>query len=608
MQNRFHVASLLTVLSFAAGCDGAAKPDDDHRAEEDPSSSDGTDGDGTDGDDTDGDDTDGDGTDGDAEDAGVPDAGDNEGDASLPPEDADPTLETSAEQPGSVFAAWGAETLDMIERDFRKPGSELYRENIGNDATAFNWPAGIQLHALIASGRMAEAEAFANQMHEVYWCNFNGRWAYNASASSCGDRYYDDNAWVAKALMELYEKTGNASYLSRARETLTFSMSGENPPNVDPGGGIRWQEGNTSGQCLCATAPTMVSSLLIRKHGGDAHYFDDGLRLYDWIKAHRFGYGPGYRGYENAVILQGALLLWELTGDRTYLNDAHHIAYAMESTYIDWDTHALRETGQWGGHDMTNAFVDLYDEDKDPTWLNIAAGYLTFLHDRSKDANGHYPETWTEVGVPGKTGLLYQASAARAFARLGNTPGASVKARDPVAVFKDCNYDGIWRAGFLIGRYRQADLEFHGIAAKDMSSLRVAAGYRVTLYREDDFQGEALVREADDGCLVGANFNDAASSMVVERIRPTAIVYRDCAHAGAARHLTTGTYDAAKLRALGIGAKSISSLQVSEGYEAVLYADASASGESLTSRSADCLVGDGWNDRAQSIVIRRKTP
>jgi hypothetical protein len=609
VQNRF--LTVFTLSFCLLGCHGASHSDSDHGADEDPSTGDdGTtheddesDGPSDGGDSTDldaGHDEDG-GDDGDAVDAGAYDA-------AIPPEEADPTLNTHPEQAGNVFAAWGTETLDMIERDFRKPGTELYRENLGDDAASFAWAAGVQLHALIAAGRIAEAEAFANKVHEAYWCNTNGRWAYNAAANGCGDRYYDDNAWIAKALLELYAKTNNATYLNRAKDVIAFSMSGENAPSAQPGGGIRFHEGDADGTCLCATAPTMVSSLMIRKAGGDEHYLTDALRLYNWVKANRFGYGPGYRGYENAVILQGALLLWQLTGDRTYLNDAEHIAYAMESTYIDWASHALRETGQWGGHDMTNAFVDLYNEDKDPTWLNVAAGYLTFLHENSKDADGRYPETWTEVGVPGKTGLLYQASAARAFARLGNTPAANIKAPDPVAAFKDCNYDGIWRAGFLIGRYTQADLEYHGIAAKDLSSLRVASGYRVTLYREDMFAGESLVREADDGCLVDANFNDAASSMVVERVHPTAVVYKDCGHTGAARHLTTGTYDAAKLRALGVAAKSISSLQVSAGYEAVLYQDESASGESLTSGTADCLVAAGWNDRAQALVIRRKAP
>ena len=43
-----------------------------------------------------------------------------------------------------------------------------------------------------------------------------GYWAYNASAGNCGDRYYDDNAWIAMVYMELHELTGSTEYLNRA--------------------------------------------------------------------------------------------------------------------------------------------------------------------------------------------------------------------------------------------------------------------------------------------------------------------------------------------------------------------------------------------------------
>jgi hypothetical protein len=516
----------------------------------------------------------------------------------------DASLVTEPARPGSEFADWGNETLDAIERDFRKAGSDLYVEALGKDAISFNWPAGVQLHALIAAGRIAQAETYANAMHDAYWCNTRERWGYNAGAYGCGDRYYDDNAWVAKALMELHEHTHDDAYLARAKEVLAFSMSGENPVDVMPFGGIRWHEGDADGQCLCATAPTLVANLMIHRATGEQQYLTDGLRLYNWVKANRYGYGPGYRGYENAVITQGAVLLFQITHDYSYLEDAHHIAYAMESNYVDWQTHALRETGQWGGHDMTNAYVDLFNADGDVTWLNIVAGYLGFLHANSKDGSGRYPETWTETGVDGKPELIYQASAARAFARMGNTPGGGNKFRDPVAVFRDCNYTGFWQAGFLIGRYARSDLEFHGIEGKGISSLRVQPGYRVTLYDGENFDGASVVKTADDGCL--SDWNDRANSMVVEAVAPTAVVYKDCNFTGSAHDLPVGRYDANKLRALGLSPKTISSLQVSEGYEVTLHDGERFDGEQLSTGSDGCLVTAGWNDRAVSVVVRKK--
>ena len=172
-------------------------------------------------------------------------------------------------QSGATFHKWGEETLSQIERDFRLTNSNLYKENMSNQNIAFNWPQGVQLHALIAARKIVQAEALANEMHQKYWCNYNNRWAYNATANSCGDRYYDDNAWIAKALMELYFETNNILYLNRAKEVIAFSMSGENMPGDNPNGGIRWKEGDP-GHCLCSTAPTMTANLMIYNATGES--------------------------------------------------------------------------------------------------------------------------------------------------------------------------------------------------------------------------------------------------------------------------------------------------------------------------------------------------
>jgi len=78
----------------------------------------------------------------------------------------------------------------------------------------------------------------------------------------------------------------------------------------------------------------------------------------------------------------------------------------------------------------------------------------------------------------------------------------------------------------LIGRYRAADLQFRGLADRDLSSLRVQPGYQLTLYKEDDFAGEALVRTADDACLVGRAERPVRSLVVDASTRPDRL--QDC--------------------------------------------------------------------------------
>jgi hypothetical protein len=81
-------------------------------------------------------------------------------------------------------------------------------------------------------------------------------------------------------------------------------------------------------------------------------------------------------------------------------------------------------------------------------------------------------------------------------------------------VYQDCNYGGA-AVGLAVGDYNLAAMTSRGIANDWISSLRVTSGYKVTLYENDGFAGASLVVTADNSCLVGASWNDRASSMRV---------------------------------------------------------------------------------------------
>jgi len=84
-----------------------------------------------------------------------------------------------------------------------------------------------------------------------------------------------------------------------------------------------------------------------------------------------------------------------------------------------------------------------------------------------------------------------------------------------VTLFQDCNYTGGWSATFGAGSYHLSDITAKGGRNDDASSIRIPAGYTVTLYRDDNFTGTSVTLTADNSCFTGINFNDALSSMVV---------------------------------------------------------------------------------------------
>lgn len=85
----------------------------------------------------------------------------------------------------------------------------------------------------------------------------------------------------------------------------------------------------------------------------------------------------------------------------------------------------------------------------------------------------------------------------------------------PVTVYKDCNYAG-YAVNLSTGTYTLSQLNALGILNDDISSLKVTSGYKVTLYKHDNFGGATLAVTADNACLVGNNWNDSTSSLKVE--------------------------------------------------------------------------------------------
>lgn len=82
-------------------------------------------------------------------------------------------------------------------------------------------------------------------------------------------------------------------------------------------------------------------------------------------------------------------------------------------------------------------------------------------------------------------------------------------------------------------------------------------------------------------------------------------VFQHCNYTGWTASLPVGSYTLAALQSRGFVNDDASSLRVSSGYEAVLYADDNFTGASVVKFADDsCLVDDGFNDRVTSIVIR----
>ena len=90
--------------------------------------------------------------------------------------------------------------------------------------------------------------------------------------------------------------------------------------------------------------------------------------------------------------------------------------------------------------------------------------------------------------------------------------------------------------------------------------------------------------------------NIAASTDVIT-------VYKDCNYTGFSGGLTIGDYNLARLNSLGIFNDDISSLRVTQGFQAILYQDDNFGGTSTTINSDNSCLNTTWNDKVSSIRI-----
>ena len=84
-----------------------------------------------------------------------------------------------------------------------------------------------------------------------------------------------------------------------------------------------------------------------------------------------------------------------------------------------------------------------------------------------------------------------------------------------VIIYADCGYAGK-NAKLGIGSWNINTLSAT-IGNDIMSSIKIPAGYKVTLYEHGNFQGRSIVFTGDVSCFVNKGWNDVVSSVKIEK-------------------------------------------------------------------------------------------
>lgn len=84
-----------------------------------------------------------------------------------------------------------------------------------------------------------------------------------------------------------------------------------------------------------------------------------------------------------------------------------------------------------------------------------------------------------------------------------------------VTVYHECGFSG-YAVSLPVGNYNLEKLKKKGIRNNDISSFKIKSGFIITFFDEDDFEGSLLSKLGEVDCLTMEDWNNKATSFIVE--------------------------------------------------------------------------------------------
>jgi len=254
------------------------------------------------------------------------------------------------------------------------------------------------------------------------------------NSAPASDRFYDDNIWLGIDFTDSYIQTKKADYLKHAKEIWTFVKSGE---DNKLGGGIYWCEQKKESKNTCSNAPAAVFALKLFEATKQKDYLLEGRRLYEWTKAglqdpedklywdnmHLDGkVNKAKYSYNSGQMLQAAALLYRLTKEKKYLDDAQQLAEACLGYFFEIrdgkDFPVLKNSNLWFHAVMMRGFISLFEQDGNRKYVAVFAKNLDFAWHQMRDQDGLFDVDWTLQKANKSKWLLDQCAYVEMYGRL----------------------------------------------------------------------------------------------------------------------------------------------------------------------------------------------
>ena len=325
---------------------------------------------------------------------------------------------TPAKEDTLVFLQWADELMtSVIDLFFGKSSRDCWNGSYPNatgpwwDGDAMVWGQGSGFSGYVALrgaslGVDCYEDKYVGLTDRMYTSinrfitTDNNRMAYAVYPDNGNDRFYDDNVWIGLDMANLYEQTNEVRFLDKAVMVWDYLMAGY---DETCGGGIYWKEmnGPSNTKHTCSTAPTAVLGCKLYQITKDVKYLNKAKELYEWLLGylqdpvdHLFwdNINPEMvvskikYSYNAGQPMLAACLLYRITGESSYLDEARAIAQSAFRTWLSLytsdllhkDIYVLNEgESVWFCAVMLRGFVELYK--LDPTTKDYIISFAEMM-------------------------------------------------------------------------------------------------------------------------------------------------------------------------------------------------------------------------------------
>jgi hypothetical protein len=193
-----------------------------------------------------------------------------------------------------------------------------------------------------------------------------------------GERYYDDNQWIGISALDSYARTKKKTDLALGKLIYDFMMTGYDQVL---GGGIYWKEGSTSSKNTCSNGPGVLVALQLYQATKNKVYLDSALKIFNWtnnklqtpsklyydnISTKDGNISKATFSYNTGTMLESYVYLYEITGDKKYLEEANAIADSSLAYFYGGDK--FRD-GYWFNAVLLRAYQHLLNHNKDTKYI-----------------------------------------------------------------------------------------------------------------------------------------------------------------------------------------------------------------------------------------------